>query len=691
MEVQTQPATNTAHERQPILMLRHISKRFGAVQALKDVSFEVYPGEVVALVGDNGAGKSTLAKIISGVYQPDSGEYWFNGQQVTVSSPADAARLGIETVYQDLALCNNLDVVANLFLGREATAQLDHVTPPGIQPLNEIQMERQAIEVLQNLSVVLPSVRRPVATLSGGQRQSIAIARAVMWNSKVVILDEPTAALGVAQTRNVLNLIKRLRERGLGVVLISHNLPDVFEVADRIVVMRLGRRVATYDARKATPDQVVGAITGATLEVPDTAEPAEIDGHQDISLETTVAAPVSWRGGLVGVIRSALASGVGTLPVLIGLVIIALIFQALNHNFLTPLNLTNLLAQIAALGTIAVGVVLILLLGEIDLSVGAVSGLTAGVMAVLSTRHHLAGPLAVLAGLAAGAVIGLIQGTWTTKVGVPSFIVTLAGLLGWQGALLQVLGPTGTINLNDRFIVGLANTLLPVWLGWVLGALFVVFSIGSMIRSRQSRMKAGLPVASTTGMLMRAVAITVATLGAVAIMSVNRSATQVRIAGVPLGVLIFLLVVVGFDLLTRRTRFGRYIYAVGGDAEAARRAGINVTRVRIIVFMLSSLLAAAGGILAASRLLAVNQSSGSGDLLLDAIAAAVIGGTSLFGGRGSAWSALLGALVIGSIANGMDLLALPSAIKFMVTGAVLLLAVSIDVITRRTQEAAGRA
>ena len=691
MEVQTQPATNTAHERQPILMLRHISKRFGAVQALKDVSFEVYPGEVVALVGDNGAGKSTLAKIISGVYQPDSGEYWFNGQQVTVSSPADAARLGIETVYQDLALCNNLDVVANLFLGREATTQLDHVAPPGIQPLNEIQMERQAIEVLQNLSVVLPSVRRPVATLSGGQRQSIAIARAVMWNSKVVILDEPTAALGVAQTRNVLNLIKRLRERGLGVVLISHNLPDVFEVADRIVVMRLGRRVATYDARKATPDQVVGAITGATLEVPDTAEPAEIDGHQDISLETTVAAPVSWRGGLVGVIRSALASGVGTLPVLIGLVIIALIFQALNHNFLTPLNLTNLLAQIAALGTIAVGVVLILLLGEIDLSVGAVSGLTAGIMAVLSTRHHLAGPLAVLAGLAAGAVIGLIQGTWTTKVGVPSFIVTLAGLLGWQGALLQVLGPTGTINLNDRFIVGLANTLLPVWLGWVLGALFVVFSIGSMIRSRQSRMKAGLPVASTTGMLMRAVAITVATLGAVAIMSVNRSATQVRIAGVPLGVLIFLLVVVGFDLLTRRTRFGRYIYAVGGDAEAARRAGINVTRVRIIVFMLSSLLAAAGGILAASRLLAVNQSSGSGDLLLDAIAAAVIGGTSLFGGRGSAWSALLGALVIGSIANGMDLLALPSAIKFMVTGAVLLLAVSIDVITRRTQEAAGRA
>ena len=691
MEAQTQPALNTAQERQPILMLRHISKRFGAVQALKDVSFEVYPGEVVALVGDNGAGKSTLAKIISGVYQPDSGEYWFNGQQVTVSSPADAARLGIETVYQDLALCNNLDVVANLFLGREATTQLDHVAPPGIQPLNEIQMERQAIEVLQNLSVVLPSVRRPVATLSGGQRQSIAIARAVMWNSKVVILDEPTAALGVAQTRNVLNLIKRLRERGLGVVLISHNLPDVFEVADRIVVMRLGRRVATYDARKATPDQVVGAITGATLEVPDTAEPAETDGHQDISLETTVAVPVSRRGGLVGIIRSALASGVGTLPVLIGLVIIALIFQALNHNFLTPLNLTNLLAQIAALGTIAVGVVLILLLGEIDLSVGAVSGLTAGIMAVLSTRHHLAGPLAVLAGLAAGAVIGLIQGTWTTKVGVPSFIVTLAGLLGWQGALLQVLGPTGTINLNDRFIVGLANTLLPIWLGWVLGALFVVFAIGGMIRSRRSRMKAGLPVASTTGMLIRAVAITVATLGAVAIMSVNRSATQVRIAGAPLGVLIFLLVVVGFDLLTRRTRFGRYIYAVGGDAEAARRAGINVTRVRIIVFMLSSLLAAAGGILAASRLLAVNQSSGSGDLLLDAIAAAVIGGTSLFGGRGSAWSALLGALVIGSIANGMDLLALPSAIKFMVTGAVLLLAVSIDVITRRTQEAAGRA
>ncbi len=245
-------------ERTPILELRGISKRFGAVQALSGVDFEVYAGEVVGLVGDNGAGKSTLIKIISGVYQADAGEYIFEGRPVAVHRPRDATDLGIETVYQDLALCDNLDVVANLYLGREHAAR-------SVGLLDEVQMERTAGGVIKELGVRIPSVRAEIGTMSGGQRQGVAVARAVMWNSKVVLLDEPTAALGVAQTRQVKDLILRLRERGLGVVVISHNLADVFDVSDRIVVLRLGRRVATFDTRAVNAERVVGAITGAVF------------------------------------------------------------------------------------------------------------------------------------------------------------------------------------------------------------------------------------------------------------------------------------------------------------------------------------------------------------------------------------------------------------------------------------------
>ena len=256
----------------PELELKGISKRFGAVQALSDVDFEVYSGEVVGLVGDNGAGKSTLIKCISGIHTIDSGQIFFEGNPINITSPQDVARLGIETVYQDLALCNNLDVVANLYLGREET---NPSMPRLVSPLNEVNMEKRAIGTLRSLSVSIPSVRTLIASLSGGQRQSVAVARAVMWNSKVVLLDEPTAALGVAQSRQVLDLIKRLREQGLAVVVISHNLADVFEVVDRIIVLRLGKRVGTFDIRSTSQEQIVGAITGAEFgeETPEASGP----------------------------------------------------------------------------------------------------------------------------------------------------------------------------------------------------------------------------------------------------------------------------------------------------------------------------------------------------------------------------------------------------------------------------------
>jgi D-xylose transport system ATP-binding protein len=241
------------------LELKDVYKSFGSVEALRGVDFEVRDGEVMALVGDNGAGKSTLIKCVAGIYSIDSGEIRFEGKPVSIHGPKDAAKLGIEVVYQDLALADNLDVVQNMFLGREEHDPLYR--------LKEAPMEQRTAETLKSLSVTtIRSVRQPVATLSGGQRQSVAVARAVMWNNRVVFLDEPTAALGVAQTRQVLDLVKRLGDQGLAVVLVSHNLNDVFEVADRITVLRLGRDIGVYEREKTTPEEIVEAITLGTTD-----------------------------------------------------------------------------------------------------------------------------------------------------------------------------------------------------------------------------------------------------------------------------------------------------------------------------------------------------------------------------------------------------------------------------------------
>ena len=261
----------------PLLELEDVSKRFGPVQALDRVDFAVNAGEVVGLVGDNGAGKSTLVKTIAGINVADSGEIRFEGKSVSISRPQDATELGIATVYQDLALCDNLDVVANVFLGNEETS-------PGIgevsRQLDEARMEHQTAELLSTLAVTIPSLRSEVGTLSGGQRQQVAVTRSLLGEPKVVLLDEPTAALGVAQTAQVLKLIKKLKERDLGVVVISHNLADVFEVADRIFVLRLGRAAGTYQAEATTEEHVVAAITG--LGDNEEAEGKDPDGEGEI-------------------------------------------------------------------------------------------------------------------------------------------------------------------------------------------------------------------------------------------------------------------------------------------------------------------------------------------------------------------------------------------------------------------------
>jgi D-xylose transport system permease protein len=398
--------------------------------------------------------------------------------------------------------------------------------------------------------------------------------------------------------------------------------------------------------------------------------------------DATVEEDVDVRSPQFELLRRFIAGDLAELRVVLALAVIWIVFYIQEPRFMSSVNLSNLVLQMTAVGLVSIGVVLVLLLGEIDLSVGAVSGLAAAIMAVLNVKHGWSPYLAIAAAVVAGMAIGLFQGTVFTRFAVPSFVVTLAGLLAWPGAQLKVLGETGTVNLGDPKITGLTSTFYSDTVGWIFAFGVIGVYAALALLGRQSRVSEGLSAPPFGLVMLRIGLVAVSVLVAVWVLNDDR--------GVPLAALIFLGICMFFFYVTTRTTFGRHIFAVGGNAEAARRAGIHVNRIRVIVFMIASTMAAVGGIMAASRLLAVNQSSGSGDFLLLAIAGPVIAGTSLFGGRGSVWHALLGALVITSISNGMDLLALESAVKFMVTGAVLLAAVVIDAIARRQRQAAGR-
>ena len=398
--------------------------------------------------------------------------------------------------------------------------------------------------------------------------------------------------------------------------------------------------------------------------------------------DATVDEDAEVRSPQLELLRRFVAGDLAELRVVLALALIWLVFYVQEPRFMSSVNLSNLVLQMTAVGLVSIGVVLVQLLGEIDLSVGAVSGLAAAILAVLNVKHGWSPYLAIAAAVAAGMAIGLFQGSVFTRFAVPSFVVTLAGLLAWPGAQLKVLGETGTVNLNDPKILGLTSTFYSDTVGWIMALVAIGVYAALALRARQSRVSEGLSAPQLGLVVLRIALVTVAILVAVWVLNDDR--------GVPLAALILVGFCLFFFYVTTRTTFGRHIFAVGGNAEAARRAGIHVTRVRVIVFVIASSMAAIGGIMAASRLLAVNQSSGAGDFLLLAIAGPVIAGTSLFGGRGSVWHALLGALVITSISNGMDLLALDTSVKFMVTGAVLLAAVVIDAIARRQRQAAGR-
>ncbi|MEV6208455.1 sugar ABC transporter permease [Kitasatospora sp. NPDC051914] len=390
--------------------------------------------------------------------------------------------------------------------------------------------------------------------------------------------------------------------------------------------------------------------------------------------------------GYLDEFKRRIASGeLGSLPVVLALIIIWAVFGSLDSTFLSAQNLSNLSQQIVGTGMIAIGVVFVLLLGEIDLSVASVSGLCAAIYAVLNVTNGVNAWVAMFVAVAGGAVVGFIQGFFFAKVGVPAFVVTLAGNLGWNGLMLQILGATGTVNLSGNDIVSrLYSTIYSQQIAaYGLAAVGVLLFLGASLVDARRRQAAGVPSRPMADIALRTAVL--------AIVAFLAAYTLNQYKGLPLALLIFLVFIVVLDFVLRRTTYGRQIFALGGNIEGARRAGINVAWIRISVFAIASAMAAVGGLFLAAQIQSASQTSGGGNLLMNAIAAAVIGGTSLFGGRGSTWSALLGALVIGSIQSGMNIMGLSNAIQFMITGAVLLAAAIIDSLSRRTQKAAGRA
>lgn len=367
--------------------------------------------------------------------------------------------------------------------------------------------------------------------------------------------------------------------------------------------------------------------------------------------------------------------------VVVGLAIVWFVFQILNDNYLSPRNLSNLILQIAVLGTLAIGMVMVLVLGEIDLSVGAIAGVSAATLALLITQQGAPAWVAILAALAVGAAIGLLHGTVITAFGIPSFILTLAGLLVWQGVQLALVGDGGQIPIRDEFVRSIASTYVAPAFGWVLAALVLLGVASTRLVTRRRRIRNGLEVGPVPGEIV--------TIAAIAVFIAAVTWLLNSYFGIPWVFVLVLALMLGCTILLDGTAFGRHMYAIGGNREAARRAGIRVKGTTVAVFVIISSIAALAGIIEASRQFSASNALGGGTLQLNAIAAAVIGGTSLFGGRGRIFHGLVGALVVGSVQNGLDLLGQPAAIKNIATGVILVIAVVVDALGRRRRMAKG--
>ncbi len=661
------------------------------------------------------------------MWGPDEGELLWEGKPVHLHGPRDSETLGITTIYQDLALCDNLDIVQNMFLGHE---------PLRHRLLDEGTMEISARETLKELHVTtIRSIRQPVESLSGGQRQSVAVAKAVMSKAKLVILDEPTAALGVAQTRMVLSLIKRLESQGVSVLVVSHNLNDVFEVADRIVILYLGQMVAQGPVSEFDPASVVDYMTTGTssravsdygcpspgrtggMMPPDefsgTGTPSELEERplsteeaEDATAapgddpELTAVAPEVLADSLGDYVRAwgrRIRSGEsGALPIVVGLIVIIIFFQLERSRFGSAENLVNLFQQSAIYILLGAAEVFALILSEIDLSVGFVLGIGGFVIAELNASPvNFPWWLAILGGVAATAAFGYVQGNLITRLHVPSFVVTLAGLLVAEGLVIELAtidksAVGGVISTSTTGpIFKLVNSNISPGVSWII--LVVVLAIFTALSlSRAARRRAQGLTAPPLSITLLTVAITaVGGIALVYICSINRG-LLVTLKGTPVVIPFVGVVLLVYSVMLGRTRLGRYMYAIGANPEAARRAGINVQRVRRVAFTLSAMTAGIAGLVYLSFLGSISTDVDGGTYTLYGVAAAVIGGASLFGGRGKPLHALLGGLVIAIVFNGLALMGINAAGQFIATGIVLLVAAAVDAQVRRRGAADGQ-
>ncbi|WP_282700323.1 sugar ABC transporter permease [Streptomyces sp. CC219B] len=428
-----------------------------------------------------------------------------------------------------------------------------------------------------------------------------------------------------------------------------------------------------------------------TSEAPGTPEDHMVENPEaakgsDVAVDPRLLVREQGLAGYVTEFKRKIKGGdLGSIPVVIGLAVIWIIFQSLNSNFLTAGNLSDISVAMVGTGMIAVGIVFVLLLGEIDLSVGSVSGVAGAVFAVLSVNEGMNEWLALVLAILTGTVIGAIHGFFFARIGVPAFAVTLAGLLFWQGFMLKVLGDNGTINLDSDGVVGKLTSyyFTDVAAAYGLAIAVTVLYFLSAFYGNRRREAAGVPSRPLSDTILRTALL--------AVVSFAVAIVYNQYKGLPLAVVLFLAVLLLTDFVLRRTAYGRKVFALGGSVEASRRAGINVELVRISVFSIAGTFAAIGGLFVASKIASANQGAGTGEFLMNVIAAAVIGGTSLFGGRGRTWNALLGVLVIVSIQYGLALEGIAAPVQYMITGGVLLATVVIDAVTRKTQKSAGRA
>jgi len=404
-----------------------------------------------------------------------------------------------------------------------------------------------------------------------------------------------------------------------------------------------------------------------------------------VSVDATAAAPAAVPESFLGRVRDNIRGGnLGSWPVLVGLTVIVIFFSFKAENFLSPGNFSNIITQMAGTTLLAYGVVFVLLIGEIDLSISYISGIAGVVVAQLTVPdgNEVAGIVAIVAAIAVCALIGAFQGSFVAFIGVPAFVVTLAGYQIWQGAIQKSIEKEGVIVIQDETVNNTANYFFSERAGWIIAAVVCLVYAGSVASGAISNRRHGVPIRDAWLLPVKVAIVVAVTVVVVIICNRDR--------GVPFVLLLMIAALLVLTFLAKRTTFGRHVYAVGGNAEAARRAGINVARVRVVVFMISGAMAGLGGVVLAARLNSVDLNAGGGTLLIDAIAAAVIGGTSLFGGRGEVRDALFGALVIATIANGLNTLNLTQGVIFITTGAILLFAVTLDTILRRRQRKAGR-